>query len=423
MTTQEQASPASGVNRPDAPVTESRSYDPHLEGIRGYAAVAVMLFHLGMASGGVEVQKRFDWLSYWSDAGLAVRVFFVLSGYVIGLTTLGVRPSGANIASYCHRRLVRLFPINFWGVLLGCAVATTLAWQTVVGALFFLENSSGYGKIFLPPPDTNGNLWTLNYEALFYTLFILIWILRPRAEILFAGCFAVSICFFRGGTDWVTLSCYATGFLFWLSGYFLATSKGPGGTYAGRIRLSTLILMIVTPKIQDFRDIFLTYVPWSWSRPIFFGGIMRPFDLGVLPVCVVLIAEAAGRPFRGLTLVRVLAYLIAVHGFLHIHGSAAGPPPAFYATMLVAAVVTWRVRLPAGLLSGAAWLGTISFALYVTVYPIQQYVFRKNPPAHVSGAIVNMVVVIVVAFTFAWFLEKRFQPWFRSLIPKARRYS
>jgi hypothetical protein len=211
--------------------------------------------------------------------------------------------------------------------------------------------------------------------------------------------------------------------MFWLSGYYLATSKVPVGSEAGRITLSTLVLMLVTPKIQDFRDIFLAYVPWSWSRPIFFGGIMRPFDLGVLPICVVLIAEASGRPFRGLALVRVLAFLVALHGFLHIHGSPAGLPPAFYAAMLVLAIVTWRVRLPAGLLSGAGWLGTISFALYVTVYPIQEYVFRLNPATHVSGVIVNMMIVIAVALTFAWFLEKRFQPWIKSMVPKARRYS
>jgi peptidoglycan/LPS O-acetylase OafA/YrhL len=415
VTSRDPGAPAWG--RSGAP----HAVDPHLEGIRGYAALAVMLFHLCIASGAPEVLNAFGWLCDWIDAGMAVKIFFVLSGYVIGMTTIGVAPTRPNIASYCQRRALRLFPINFFGVLMGCAASTSLSWATVVGSLFFLENYSGYGQYFLPPPDANGNLWTLNYEALFYLLFILVWRLKPRAEVLFAGCLLLAVVFYRT-TAWLSVSCYACGFLFWLSGLYLARSRGPAGAHAGRLSASALILLVVTPKIQDFHSIFLAYVPWSWSVPIFPGAIMRPYDLGVLPVCVILIAEAAGVTFRGLWLVRATAYLIAVHGFLHIRGTPAGLPAAFYGLMLFAALFAWRLRMPARLLSCAAWLGSISFAFYAIGYPIQQWVFRVRPALHIPEAVKDMAIVISVAIAFAWFLEKRVQPWIKSLFPRVAPY-
>jgi peptidoglycan/LPS O-acetylase OafA/YrhL len=421
-----EAAPLAGgqaAGREDAPPSASRKYELHLEGIRGYAALAVMLFHLCIASGNLEVLGAFSWLCNWIDAGMAVKVFFVLSGYVIGMTTIDVAPTRANIRSYCQRRITRLFPVNFFGVLMGCAASISLSWVTVVGSLFFLENYSGYGQYFLPPPDANGNLWTLNYEAIFYTLFILIWIIKPRAEILFLGCLVLTVVFYRATTAWLSVSCYACGFLFWLSGLYLARSRGPVGAQAGRLSVSTLILFIVTPKIQDFHSIFLAYVPWSWSVPIFPGAIMRPYDLAVLPICFILIAEATGRSFRGLWLVRATAYLIALHGLLHIQGMPAGLPVTIYALMLLCALFTWRVRLPGQMLSCAAWLGSISFAFYAIGYPIQEWVFRVRPPEHVLGAVENMAIVIAVAIAFAWFIEKRIQPWVKSLLPKVARYT
>lgn len=417
------APPAPAGEAPAPAPAPAGEHDPHLDGLRGYAALAVMLFHFSIASGNLEVLRGFSWLANWTDAGVAVKVFFVLSGYVIGMTTLGVPPTRGNIGSYCGRRLIRLFPINFFGVLLGCAVSTSLSWDTVVGSLFFLQNYSGYGQYFLPPPDANGNLWTLNYEALFYTLFILIWLLRPRAEILFAGCLTLAVVFYRATTPWLSVSCYASGFLFWLSGLCIARCRGATGFHPGRITVCTLVLLLITAKIQAFRALFFAYVPWAWSMPIFPGAIMRPFDLGVLPVCVVLIAEAAGKSFRGLWLVRAFAWLIALHGLLHIKGTPAGMSPSFYAVMLLVALAGWRVRLPAGLLSCAAWVGSISFALYVSVYPIQEWVFGVLPPEHIPGAVRDMAIAATVAIVFAWFLEKRFQPWIKGLLPRPARYT
>jgi peptidoglycan/LPS O-acetylase OafA/YrhL len=402
---------------------DGRSHDPHIEGIRGYAALSVLLLHQSFFPGpGAGVEGVLSWVRRFSDGGLGVKVFFVLSGYVIGLTTSHVPPSGANVGSYLQRRLVRLFPINFFAVLLGCAVATSLDWRSVVGSLFFLENYSGYGKFYIPPPDTNGNLWTLNYEALFYLLFVLVWVMKPRPWVLFVAFLGLAVLLWRVESNWLFVSCYSCGFMFWLSGLFLSRTASVPDPHRGRVSLATVLLLVVTPKIQAL-DPLIHMLPWAWATPIFPGMCMKLHDLSVLPVCVVLVAEAAGRPFRGLAVLRWFAFLVALHGYFMIRGEADGLPRLFYTVMLAGALIAWKVRLPRQLLSAAACLGSISFALYATGYPIQLWVFSVHPQNTLLALAVDLVLVLAIVVGFSWFLEKRVQPWVRTLLPKPAKYS
>jgi preprotein translocase subunit SecY len=83
------------------------------------------------------------WLLWPVDASAAVMIFFVLSGYVIGLTNQH-EASGPAVRSYVWRRLVRLIPINTCAVFLTCALATSADWRTALANLFFLENYADY---------------------------------------------------------------------------------------------------------------------------------------------------------------------------------------------------------------------------------------------------------------------------------------
>ncbi|HEY5228297.1 MAG TPA: hypothetical protein VIJ19_07125, partial [Opitutaceae bacterium] len=189
----------------------------------------------------------------------------------------------------------------------------------------------------------------------------------------------------------------------------------------GCISLTTVILLVVTPKIQALGPL-IHRLPWAWATPIFPGAVMKLQDLSILPVCVVLVAEAAGRPFRGLALVRCFAFLVALHGYFMIQGEPEGLPRLFYTVLLAAALLGWKVRLPRQLLSGAAWLGAISFALYATGYPIQLWVFSMHPQDTLAAVAVDLVLVLGIVIGFSWFLEKRVQPWVRTLLPKPAKY-
>src|SRR4051794_39111404 len=71
-----------------------------VDGVRGIAAVAVVMFHFGGPS--------FAWASGW----LGVHVFFVLSGFII--TTLALREEEKNgrisLRNFYVRRIFRIWP-------------------------------------------------------------------------------------------------------------------------------------------------------------------------------------------------------------------------------------------------------------------------------------------------------------------------
>ncbi|MCE2574198.1 acyltransferase [Komagataeibacter sp. FNDCR2] len=85
-----------------------------LDGVRGFAALSVMVYHLG------------HWLDVPGlavNSGLAVDLFFCLSGYVLSLS-YGGRMVGAgslSMGQFFRRRLVRLMPVIVVATLIGAA--------------------------------------------------------------------------------------------------------------------------------------------------------------------------------------------------------------------------------------------------------------------------------------------------------------
>lgn len=82
-----------------------------LDALRGIAAILVMAFHAGTRSP-VEV----------SGGYLAVDLFFALSGFVIALAYEKRLREGFSLLRFTRNRLLRVYPMYFAGLLLGCAL-------------------------------------------------------------------------------------------------------------------------------------------------------------------------------------------------------------------------------------------------------------------------------------------------------------
>src|SRR5688572_13639515 len=193
--------------------------DRAIEGLRGLAALMVFYHHVMLQSvGGWSPSALWTWPV---SGPAAVMVFFVLSGYVIGLSIRGPA-DGGRVRRYLWRRAVRLVPINCIAVLLACAVAPSLDVPTVLGNLFFLQNFGDYAGRWVLVLRENLNLWSLNYEVVFYLLFAATWAAAVRLRWAVAGALLI------GGLGWfgfglpVFVACYAFGFLFWLAGLALS---------------------------------------------------------------------------------------------------------------------------------------------------------------------------------------------------------
>ncbi len=205
------------------------TYNLNLEGLRGFAALSVGFSHLFV----LRDTSRFwldpdyhpeGYLSYLADGHGAVLIFFVLSGYVIGMTNQSSF-SQRQANKYLARRAVRLLPIYIISVLFASVLSSNNNLSTVLGNLFFLQNSLG------PISTINSDLalWSLNYEIIYYLIFIVIWWLKPKISLLICFSLLLSVLGCLRPSDSQIIPSYASGWLFWLSGLWQGKRKKNGG--------------------------------------------------------------------------------------------------------------------------------------------------------------------------------------------------
>jgi peptidoglycan/LPS O-acetylase OafA/YrhL len=137
------------------------AFDKNIEGLRGIAALSVVFAHLFeygidplFQPDGVLAQVKFSHLS--------VLLFFVLSGYVIGLTNPPGPFSWRLAGNYLKKRFVRLYPIYAVAILLSVVAIPETDGLNVLSNLAFLQ--------FALTKSLKGNivLWTLNFEVLYW---------------------------------------------------------------------------------------------------------------------------------------------------------------------------------------------------------------------------------------------------------------
>ncbi|HLT69037.1 MAG TPA: acyltransferase [Acidimicrobiales bacterium] len=169
------APPSPSGDDADSPAAPPRlPYNPALDGIRGLAVAAVLLFHAGFP---------------WARGGfLGVSTFFTLSGFLITSLLLVERRATGRVAlgRFWSRRLRRLFPaaaLTLVGVAAGSRVAGALATEGLAGDLLaslaqvanwrFVLADQSYGDLFAAPSPVL-HFWSLAIEEQFYWLFPLV---------------------------------------------------------------------------------------------------------------------------------------------------------------------------------------------------------------------------------------------------------
>lgn len=145
----------------------SRTFLPALEGMRGMAALGVLLTHVAFQTGATSwpvagrLLERFD---------MAVAVFFALSGFLLwrphaaAARDLGTAPT---VGYYLRHRIARILPA-YWVVV--CAVLILLpAAAETAGMRVWLSNLALL-QVFVPLTLTDGltQMWSLSVEVAFY---------------------------------------------------------------------------------------------------------------------------------------------------------------------------------------------------------------------------------------------------------------
>jgi len=170
-----------------------------LDGLRGVAAISVMLFHY--------TQDSFP-----RNTDMAVDLFFILSGFVIAHSYGSRLQNSMSVLDYTGRRLIRLYPMYIAGIIIGIPVLflvtkaglANYSPKSILGNIFlncfFLPDFNGRtvlelngtthftGELFpLNPPS-----WSLFFELVASLTFPFLFKLKRHAMIsLIISCYAV----------------------------------------------------------------------------------------------------------------------------------------------------------------------------------------------------------------------------------------
>lgn len=336
-----------------------------LDLLRGLAAIAVVALHIG------------DMVSVRLVPGgyLAVDFFFVLSGYVIARAYDGRLAGTMTSGRFIGMRLVRLYPLFFAGALLG--LFKTLA-QTYLHARFSLEGGhlalaaiSNFLMLpyLLPYPSIfplNAPAWSLSLELLVNVLYAwLLFRMRTLPLVLIALVAAAAIVAgpFAYGTDRII-----------------------GGSIAHELPFGLARVFFGFPV-----GMLIARLP---------GAAMRRRSALVGTFLAILVLSCLVLPLSGTAgLIRDLAFVLAI-----------GP------------IVVWlgaQFEVPQRWSRAAAFLGDLSYPLYITHYPILLGVtlvgVRRGAPPGVTIA-AAMAIALIFAVLIERYYDAPVRKWLSSRV-------
>lgn len=141
-----------------------RDHIPALDGVRALAALAVVHGHLP------------DWATFMPTAwgGLAVNVFFCLSGFLITRGLLENRDAKGALWEFWKRRALRILPPMLIVIVIFAIVRPD--WGTVAAGTYWYNFYAPYDHTLHPLRHT----WSLALEEQFYAIWPLVILFMPR---------------------------------------------------------------------------------------------------------------------------------------------------------------------------------------------------------------------------------------------------
>jgi peptidoglycan/LPS O-acetylase OafA/YrhL len=399
------------LNKPLSPSNLNHGYSQHIEQYRGLCALLVVINH-GTVHEDL-LLDNFKWPNYVAYFGapfLSVLIFFCISGYVIGITNDKVT---LDVKGYLKKRAIRLYPIYIVTILLSILVVWNFPVFEVLGNLFFLQNATPYFH-FKIPVFVNYSSWTLNYEALYYLLFIGLFFLQPKMWKLLSGMLLLSILLINSSPSILFFVNYLNLYYFWLLGLIIGWSIFKSEPPKDRsIPVLSLLFLHLCLNHLDLGVIILHIIGMHSET-----NISVLFDI---PFCLMIMCILTAKDNAFLRFNKILCYLLPSVVFVYLILNHR----IFEDVRWIMCLIYWLLslslyfekRISAYLLDKLTYIGKISYALYLVHVPIakliKKTIFISDQRTEI---IVKYVLWIVITFALSILLERYFQPAVKRLI-------
>jgi exopolysaccharide production protein ExoZ len=163
-----------------------------VQAMRGIAALLVVMWHGSRYF--APYGSGWAWPAFAPGANLGVDLFFLISGFIMVMTTRSCDGTSAYATRFMVKRLARVWPPYIVSSLIFLALHQQLilylssnhSWDLLRDLSFVpAADGSAAPPVFAFPVNPVG--WTLNYEMYFYTFFAASLAFGPRRWLAFAG--------------------------------------------------------------------------------------------------------------------------------------------------------------------------------------------------------------------------------------------
>ena len=396
-----------------------------IEALRGFAALFVVWHHAIVFKYLLDPYSLASGILFYNPPGhFCVLIFFVLSGYVIGLSTK-VPLTWETSLVYLKKRLVRLYPIFLITLIFALVVSPKyFGVSTIAGNFAMLQG--------LYVIDVNQPGWSLHYEMLYYLLFIIVSIFRLNPFFIAAVALVVALGNFALFPILHTpiITSYSYGLIFWILGLALSqvlvNAKVDKPSY--RVLLSCLLFILCIDQFNLFdtlmhKAVNATHINVYFPKDIYWDKLaVHIFDLAYLPFALLIILVFIGKhvPYR-LWLLRGLFAFSAINLLYVAKHAYSGDldygtytlPTIFLLAALVCLFVpsAGLEKLGQRVVKVGIWLGSLSYGIYLVHFPLLLLFSRITI---FSGTwltfAVRFVLLMLLTVGLGYWLEKVVQP-------------
>ena len=411
-----------------SPIKKATKVNLQLEALRGFAALFVVLghivYHNKIFNNGFFIPILSSFFN-WQTAHLSVLIFFILSGYVIGASNK-VKIQTATILLYLKKRLIRLYPIYIISLVLALLVAINH-----YSGLTILSNFTFTQGLIKEVIWENNPIWSLNYELLYYLLFIPVSIFNINPVLVCLSSLAIAIINNHLYPGMPIISSYFYGFSFWSLGLCISKylDKKDAKISYNKLLATLFYILSLTYILSNSLLIKSAYavldnITGTYSANAYWSAKMIPaHDLILVPYCFCFVMLFSGNNFRYKNHLIIILQLPALMGIYHILRSGHSilqVMSVIYYLMAVIIYITdagFLTEISRYVIKTGTWLGGVSYGIYVIHFPILfafgRYSFLSTHST--TTYIIKILLFLAIVIIASYVLEKIYQPFVKKL--------